>query len=91
MSIGENATIDIPIYLEADMELKDLIGKTIAEAEIMKMPAYDDEGRLRLKFTDGTQTVVVASYGGYTGNSEDEYPTYIELNDDCKGLVPVKT
>ena len=69
------------------MKLKDLIGKTITEAEIMKMPAYDDDGWLRLTFTDGTKAVIVASYGGYTGRSEDEYPTRIDITDDEEGLV----
>lgn len=72
------------------MGIKDLIGKTISDAELLKTPAYDDEGWLRLRFTDGTKAIIVSSYGMYTGSSYDEYPTYIEVNDDDDGLVPVE-
>lgn len=72
------------------MEFKDLIGKTITAATVKKLAKHDDEGFLELKFSDGTEAVIVASYGGYTGSSEDEYPTYIGITDkyDCE-LVDV--
>lgn len=65
-----------------------LTGKTISAATRMKKPEYDDEGWLRLDFTDGTHCVIVAWYGGYTGESEDEYPTSITIADNIEGLVP---
>jgi len=67
------------------MEFKDLIGKTITAATVKKLVKHDDEGFLQLQFSDGTEAVIVASYGGYTGSSVDEYPTYIEIIDgyDC--------
>ena len=72
------------------MEFKDLIGKTITAAAVKKLAKYDDEGFLELKFSDGTEAVIVASYGGYTGSSEDEYPTYIGITDRYDGeLVDV--
>ena len=72
------------------MEFKDLIGKTITAATVKKLAKYDDEGFLELKFSDGTEAVIVASYGGYTGSSEDEYPTYIGITDRYDGeLVDV--
>lgn len=69
----------------------DLIGKTIAAATYMKMPEYDDERYLRLRFTDGAECYVVASYGGYTGTSEDEYPAFVRVGtlESDAGLVEV--
>ncbi len=71
------------------MDFSALIGKTIQSAVLMKRPQYDDEAWLRLGFTDGTDIVLVSSYGGYTGRSEDEYPTFICIASDTDGLVPV--
>ena len=71
------------------MEYKDIIGKTIISVTEMKKPQFDDEGWLRLEFADGTACAIVASYGGYTGNSEDEYPTLIGITGQLDGLVPV--
>lgn len=67
------------------MEFKDLIGKTITAATVKKLAKHDDEGFLELRFSDGTEAVIVASYGGYTGSSEDEYPTCIEITDKYDG------
>lgn len=72
------------------MDTKNIIGKTISAASLMKRDGYDDEGWLKLEFSDGTFCVVVAGYGCYTGNSNDEYPTYIDISDDISGLVPVE-
>lgn len=63
-------------------EFENLIGKTIKSATQKKLKNCDDTGFLVLDFTDGTTTTIVASYGGYTGNSEDEYPTHIEISED---------
>lgn len=65
-----------------------LIGKTIAAATEMRKDGYDDSGWLLLEFTDGTKRVIEAGYGGYTGGSEGEYPTYLRIYDDVEGLIP---
>jgi hypothetical protein len=62
------------------MKLSDLIGKTITSAKIKRLNGYDDTGFLELKFSDETQTTIVSEYGGYTGESYDEYPTQIVLS-----------
>lgn len=72
------------------MEFKDLIGKTIAEATLLKYPETDDEAWLRLRFTDGTECVLESTYGGWTGSSIDEYPAYIRICQKTRrDLVPV--
>ena len=71
------------------MEFRDIEGKTIRSATHVKRPATDDEGWLLLEFTDGTQCVVFSWYGGFTGNSEDEYPTGIGISGNVDGYVPV--
>lgn len=64
---------------------KELIGKTIIEANIKKLPKdeynrdYDDKPILELKMDDGSIFEVISNYGGYTGNSEDEYPRFINV------------
>lgn len=71
--------------------MKELIGKLITSAEKMRKENHDDEGWLKLSFSDGTCCVVVAGYGGYTGDSEDEYPTYLTVSfdaDSLAGLIP---
>lgn len=74
------------------MENKDLlqlIGKTIKKIEWVPIPCeqeswkrpdscpYDDGDDLKITFTDGFSFIIKASYGGYTGKSEDEYPTFL--------------
>ena len=73
------------------MKIQDLVGKTISSAQRMKRPEYDDEAWLKLTFTDGTSCFVVAGYGEYTGESEDEYPAYIGITEEveAKDLIPV--
>lgn len=58
----------------------DLVGKTIVAAEMKKLKDCDDQGFLLLTFSDQSRALVIASYGGYTGKSEDEYPTYLYLS-----------
>jgi hypothetical protein len=72
------------------MTPESIIGKTISKVTRMKKPEYDDTGWLKLDFTDGTCCVIWSSYGGYTGSSEDEYPTCIGISDDVAELVPTK-
>ncbi len=72
------------------MNFKDLIGKTITAATVKKLAEHDDEGFLQLQFSDGTEALIVAFYGAYTGRSQDEYPTYIGIIDEYDGdLVDV--
>lgn len=71
-----------------------LIGKTITKAEIIKLyktesssyteeeiVQWDDKPILRLTMSDGSIFEVVADYGGYTGNSHDEYPRVIYVKE----------
>jgi hypothetical protein len=68
-----------------------LIGKTIAAVEFMRKPDYDDRAWMVISFTDGTQTCVVASYGGWTAKSEDEYPAFVGIMREMPaGLVRVE-
>lgn len=64
------------------MEVKDLIGKTIADAKMKEVKGYDDEAWLELTFSDGTKICIEAGYGGYTGGSIGEYPAYLILTDN---------
>jgi hypothetical protein len=66
-----------------------LVGETIASVSKMKKPGFDDQGWLRLEFTDGSACIVVASYGGYTGKSANVFPTNIEVVSDEEMLIPV--
>ncbi len=63
------------------LKAQDLIGKTIIEATIKKLANHDDSGYLQLKFSDGSECLIISSYGMYTGDSADEYPTLISIVD----------
>lgn len=63
------------------MTFKDLINKTIVDAKRKKLKDYDDTGFLELTFSDGTRAIIVAGYGGWAAESEDEYPTSIDISD----------
>ena len=65
-------------------DIKDLEGKTISKATQMKLKEYDDDGFLLLEFADKSKCLIEASYGGYTGDSENEYPTYISIAHDSR-------
>lgn len=64
-----------------------MIGKTIAKVEYYRLKRYDDTPYLKLSFTDGTFVFIEGGYGGYTGNSSDEYRTYIKVMPE--GIRPV--
>ena len=69
-----------------------ITGKTIAKVTKMKKPEFDDAGWIKLDFTDGTICIIMAGYHeNYTGSSECEYPTWIEITEDEEGLVPATT
>lgn len=63
------------------MKFKDLEGKTIKKIKNRKHSKYDDFGYLDVEFTDGAKVCIVGGYGGYTGNSFDEYITRIKLEE----------
>jgi hypothetical protein len=62
-------------------DFSDLVGKTIQSAEQKQHPRYDDDGFLELTFTDGSKCLIVGTYCGYSGDSEDEYPTSIYISE----------
>ena len=67
---------------------KDLIGKTIKEANHKKLIGYDDTGFLELVFTDGTKVVVMGYYNEeYTHKGEGEYSTCIGITDEYEGKL----
>ena len=76
------------------MEYKDiefLIGKTIVDVVLFDSDVWDDEPYMVLYYDDDTmaetQSVKIgATYGGYTGNSEYEYPSFIYAKDN----TPIK-
>lgn len=74
----------------SNLESGAIVGKTIQAATHVKRPTNDDEGWLLLEFTDGSKCVVYSWYGGYTGDSAEEYPTGISITDKTDGFVPVQ-
>jgi hypothetical protein len=56
-----------------------LVGRRIIEANIVPRDGYDDVDLLILKFDDGTSANILATYGGYTGKSMDEYPAFVNV------------
>lgn len=72
------------------MKPSDIEGKTIRRAVKVKKPNYDDEGFLLLEFTDGTDCIIEAWFGSFSGNSEEEYPTGISVRKNKGGFVPVE-
>jgi hypothetical protein len=63
---------------------QEMIGKTVAAVKQQKLAKWDDEGFLRVEFTDGTHCTIVGGCGGYTGDSEGEYITRIEIADEAR-------
>ena len=61
-----------------------LIGKTIKSARIERFSSEYDDKLLILEMTDGSVFRIVPEYGSYTGNSIDEYPSYIEIYEEAK-------
>lgn len=59
---------------------KELVGKTIIKAIIKKISEeHDDKPILELEMDDGSIFIIEAGYGDYTGDSEDEYPRFINI------------
>jgi hypothetical protein len=83
-------------------KFNEMVGKTIVSAVHMKDEKYDDEPYLVLEFSDGTKALIGASFGSYSGESREEYPSYIfyvenidrftaaSSMDDAKKLIPVE-
>ena len=61
-----------------------MIGKTIESVKKYGGKGVDDENLIVMTFTDGTSIEIWASYGGYTGQSEDEYPSFIGIETEDK-------
>ena len=73
-------------------EERKLIGKKIIKAEIIELyenidRKYDDKPILKLTMEDGSIFEIKADYGGYTGDSEDEYPRFISVIKKEKELL----
>jgi hypothetical protein len=60
---------------------KDLLGKTIAEVWREGYIEYDDEPFFLIKMTDGTVWCFEGTYGGYSPRAEDEYLTFIRVDE----------
>ncbi len=73
-----------------DINFSEINGKTIKSVKQVKKPLTDDNGWLLFEFTDGFKCVIKSSYGGHTGNSEEEFPTRISISDDIDGFVDGK-
>ena len=56
-----------------------LIGKTIANAEVIGTDKFDDVDYLLLTFTDGSSEKIAPSYCGHTGRSRNEYRFKLDL------------
>jgi hypothetical protein len=69
------------------MRFKDIVGKTIVGAAEMKKLQYDDQGWLKLSFSDGTDCIIWAGYGFYTGESEGEYPAILGIAKNVEDLT----
>lgn len=60
--------------------LKDLEGKKIKKVWVGKISEeYDDIPFLFMAFEDDTTIKIIADYGGFTGESEDEYKRIITV------------
>ena len=57
----------------------ELIGKTIKSISRRGIEGCDDIPYFDIEFTDNTKYTFEADYGGYTGDSQDEYPRFIYL------------
>jgi hypothetical protein len=53
-------------------------------SSILKDEKYDDEPFFYIELDTGEIFRFVSFYGGYTGNSDDEYPRYIRLEAKVK-------
>lgn len=61
-----------------------LIGKTIIKAVRRGILHHDDHPFLDLVFSDGSKATIIADFGGYTGNSDNEYPRYIKIETEVQ-------
>lgn len=61
------------------MEITDLIGKTITDVKRKRAKGYSDTGFLELTFSDNTTALISAGYTGWDGHALDEYPTTIHV------------
>ncbi len=73
------------------MSMQLLTGKTIARVIPWRRKKYDDEPFLEIQFTDGTSLMLESTYGGYSGKSYDEYPSYFNITGSAIGSRSVDT
>jgi len=71
--------------LEEKKTLKDFEGKTIKKVWLERhkkdnKEEYNDVPFLFIEFTDGSIFKIESTYGGYTGGSYGEYPSYFIIN-----------
>ena len=72
------------------MDFNNLVGKTIIKVTKMKRPDFDDEGWLKLEFSDKSECTLVSTYNNFTGGSEGEYPCNIFIVDKYEDkLIPI--
>lgn len=63
-------------------DLKYLIGKTIKKISKRGIEGYDDIPYIDIEFTDKSKITIIADYGSYTGESNDEYPRFISVENN---------
>lgn len=64
------------------MTEEQFIGKTIKNIVRWNMEGFDDENVLQIIFTDNTSIFFISDFGGYTGESKEEYPSFVYTTDD---------
>lgn len=64
-----------------------LIGKTITAVVKCKQDNHSDTGYLKLTFSDNTTCYIVASYGSFDVEADDEYPTDIDIKSEVTNLI----
>ena len=62
----------------------ELIGKKIISAEVIYNKNHDDINEVILTCDDSKKYSIISSFGDYTGNSKEEYPSYISCTEVIK-------
>jgi hypothetical protein len=69
--------------------IESLVGKTISSIALvgcknkgfMDNKECDGMGTLEVSFSDGYSIEIISGYGGYTGDSCDEYPEFLIIRE----------
>lgn len=56
---------------------QELYGKTIKKIVTNYDENFDDKDSIIIEFTDNTKIDINSSFGGYSGDSKDEYPCFV--------------